>query len=847
MSFSSNGVQLNVWKKKSWLFSFAVRAAELVLSVMFIIALGGVALMPHDSKAALGVSNILSYQGRLTDASGNPLGGSGTNYCAAFSIWDASSGGTKLWPTATSSTTILVTNGVFNTGIGLADDLSTYNFYDNNTTYLEVDVASQVGGTCTGVSWEALAPRPRMDAAAYARVARDVYGDLLRTDNANGRVQVGTAGTNPTLLLLGTKNLADSTLSYVGQTCTTNGTMWYNSATTHSLLCENGFVKALANATTTIDALLPAGNLDVAATAITNGTITLAGGNNITLSQNGNALTIRAGAGIPGIAGSGASTVTNGTLQFANANNISFGLNGSTMTASFSQSAQTQNLHNMTLSGNTAGVMAQVSSGTMTLAGGNNITLSQNGNAITISGGAGGGGAGISAGTQSVATGTVIFSNANNVSFGMAGSQTITASIPSIHNVTMGGNSTSAGAGYIQISSGTMLLAGGNNITLSQNGASITISAFNQTVQTQNLHNMTLAGNTAGVMAQISSGTLTLAGGNNITLSQNGNAITISGGAGGGGAAISAAGNSVSNGTVIFSNANGVSFGMAGSTITATVTPGAAAGIAALGANTQTATSGTILFSNANGVSFGLNNQTITASVGGGAAPVLNYYDNMPSGATNSGGAGSLAFTGSHRSLFVMPFNGFYHPFPGDITANTAHLNLSISGSTATMSAVFTSNFYLGIYTLNTAQSSLSLLNSANISFAQNPAATNNSTAFVGQRFLSIHSSVWSSQPVFKYGSQYWLGYFWSSAGALNQTGGLLGFYRYSTAQRWGTITPAASNTATSMGWAPFYGIYTATTAALPTAINRTELNKVNANAGFTPHVIFNASAQSAF
>src|SRR5512145_2991317 len=45
--------------------------------------------------------------------------------------------------------------------------------------------------------------------------------------------------------------------------------------------------------------------------------------------------------------------------------------------------------HRVTLSGNSTSAgagFALVSSGTMTLAGGNNITLSQNGNAITISG-----------------------------------------------------------------------------------------------------------------------------------------------------------------------------------------------------------------------------------------------------------------------------------------------------------------------------------------------------------------------------------------------------------------------------------------------------------------------------
>lgn len=78
-----------------------------------------------------------------------------------------------------------------------------------------------------------------------------------------------------------------------------------------------------------------------------------------------------------------------------------------------------------------------------------------------------------------------------------------------------------------------LVLAGGNNVTVSQsingNSATVTVLAANQTTQTQDRFNLTLAGNTAGVMAQVSSGTLTLAGGNNVTLSQNGNAVTISG------------------------------------------------------------------------------------------------------------------------------------------------------------------------------------------------------------------------------------------------------------------------------------------------------------------------------
>jgi hypothetical protein len=72
-------------------------------------------------------------------------------------------------------------------------------------------------------------------------------------------------------------------------------------------------------------------------------------------------------------------------------------------------------------------------------------------------------------------------------------------------------------------------LSGVGAVTVATNGNTISIGAPAQSVQTQNLVAVTLSGNTAGVLALASSGTVTLAGGNNITLSQAGNAITISG------------------------------------------------------------------------------------------------------------------------------------------------------------------------------------------------------------------------------------------------------------------------------------------------------------------------------
>jgi hypothetical protein len=100
---------------------------------------------------------------------------------------------------------------------------------------------------------------------------------------------------------------------------------------------------------------------------------------------------------------------------------------------------------------------------------------------------------------------------------------------------------------------------------------------------------------------------------------------------------------------------------------------------------------------------------------------------------------------------------------------------------------------------------------------------------------------------VFRAGSQYWIAWFWSSAGQVNQTGNMLGLGRYSTAQRSGSIG-VSQTTATSLGWAPFYGVYTATTGAFPSNISNPELNKVVASAGFVPHIVMVATADvSAF
>ncbi len=98
-------------------------------------------------------------------------------------------------------------------------------------------------------------------------------------------------------------------------------------------------------------------------------------------------------------------------------------------------------------------------------------------------------------------------------------------------------------------------------------------------------------------------------------------------GAGGNTGSISAGTTNASLGEIVFSDSNGVSFGISGQTLTASVVPGS--GIGTISAGTQSGTFGELIFSDSNGISFGLDGQTITASIAGGGGTI--YVNNSSS------------------------------------------------------------------------------------------------------------------------------------------------------------------------------------------------------------------------
>ena len=115
----------------------------------------------------------------------------------------------------------------------------------------------------------------------------------------------------------------------------------------------------------------------------------------------------------------------------------------------------------VTIGGNTAGAGAIVSSGTLFLAGGNNVTLSQNGQSITISGGAGGG-----------ASTAGLYGTGN-----ITNNSTTTLALSSQLFNFQGGVTGGFSNGSIQISAPAVSsLSGSNNISFGTNGSTITAS-----------------------------------------------------------------------------------------------------------------------------------------------------------------------------------------------------------------------------------------------------------------------------------------------------------------------------------------------------------------------------------
>lgn len=148
-------MRLSAWNYIGRLFAVGFLAVS-AISLLSLIS-------PDTSTAAVAPPNKMNFQGRLTDASGNPLSGT---YDMQFKLYSAASGGTLLWAetrTAANANSVTVTSGLFSVRLGegtLAAPSTQLSAVvaANATLYFEITIGSDA----------AMTPRSQLATSAYA-------------------------------------------------------------------------------------------------------------------------------------------------------------------------------------------------------------------------------------------------------------------------------------------------------------------------------------------------------------------------------------------------------------------------------------------------------------------------------------------------------------------------------------------------------------------------------------------------------------------------------------------------------------------------------------------------------
>lgn len=382
----------------------------------------------------------------------------------------------------------------------------------------------------------------------------------------------------------------------------------------------------------------------VGASTASGSNIVFQGGNNITLSGNGDTIVFIGGAGVGGGIGLAAGTrtaTTSGTVLFSNANGVTFGLDtpgGSVMTASVSQSVQTQASGNIARTGITTGATAgSLLAATHDTAGISfgvpawiTTTPAQtNQSAIK---GFGVSNTGQTAGNTGISTG---------IDWVLAGSQSITLS----QSTAVGGPNTvwlqhpawitTARASTDGIGLATALTAG--PLAWTVNSAGLSLNAGSAAGTTSGFAGTNISGsithNTAGINIALSvaapggGGTVTMYATSNTTQSSTGTANLNS---------------------LIFAGAGAASVGISNGSVVISA-PNAAAGNVTFSAGTTNGGLANVLFGDSNNMSFGLNGSTITASFNAINFGVSTMGNTAGTTGTVEGAGGQYLLVGSNN------------------------------------------------------------------------------------------------------------------------------------------------------------------------------------------------------
>ncbi len=190
---------------------------------MFIVVFVGLILTIAVLSA--NVPNLIDYQGRLTDASENPLDGS---YSIVFSIYDVDTGGTALW---SETQTIDVNEGLFQVILGSNTSLSE-DLFDGSELWIGINVESD----------GEMSPRTKIVSVPYSRTDRDwtIDGNDMYSNNS-GNIGIGTTSPSHVVEIEGTTS---NPLLYINKTGSGRGlkvrttsacAIWVENAGNHGL------------------------------------------------------------------------------------------------------------------------------------------------------------------------------------------------------------------------------------------------------------------------------------------------------------------------------------------------------------------------------------------------------------------------------------------------------------------------------------------------------------------------------------------------------------------------------------------------------------------------------------
>lgn len=611
-----------------------------------------------------------------------------------------------------------------------------------------------------------------------------------------------------------------------------------------------------------------------------------------------------AGGGGGGNTGSISGGTTRGTLGevvFSNSNGVSFGMNGQTMTAS----------HNGLTSQSNQAFSAQGGSSafqTLSFNNANGITFSNNAGAVeasyTVPSTAGLlSNIRVSAGTTSNLLSALTFNNGNGISFGLDAS-TITASytVPTVTNsswtvsdavtsqtigrlaftnangITMTLSTSNNGQATVFASHNGLTSQSNQNVTAGNGGfafqtlsfsnvngisfgtsAGSAITASHNGITSQTNQDITLyaTGNTTqNSSTVINANSLLFGGRGNVSVGFSNGSIQISdtGAAGGGITNINISAGTTSNNLSAFTlaNSNNITFGLDGSTVTASFN---AINVGVSTAGNTAGTTGTVegaggqyLFVGSNGITLsqstnGANSGTVT--INGDARTLSGLYWGPMAGLGGPGYFAQSSFSLGQNSLYLYPIQ-----IEDYLTVDHVRVPVMVTNSSSAAASIQKGYTYqFGIYTRNATNATvltrhystsytlaashnsnaswmLSLITAIGDSTSYNTltassAGLNLSASLHGAReFIMPISSLMSP-------GEYWLGLVASTSTA-GGAGSVLQLSNLGIAVQ--TFNrPGLSTNATNSGWYKFmgHGTYSATTAAMPAGISATQINQL--------------------